>query len=164
MHILCLPYTTNNTGQMAEITRSVTGALNTAHDLSEKLMTQPLGSLESQCGLTNAAATAVKEGAVVLHNATHALNGAWIGIQGLLECRTFNPIYTTFVHNAICVDGVGGLTWLFTSSFFLVMFAMIMLMFRAALYPAKRPAARAGFPASTRTNSGLSASLMGKST
>ena len=148
---------------MAEITTSVTEALNTAHDLSEKLMTQPLGSLQSECGLTNAAATAVQEGAVVLHNATHALNGAWIGIQGLLECRTFNPIYTTFVHNAICVDGVGGLTWLFTSSFFLVMFAMIMLMFRAALYPAKRPVARAGFPASTRTNSGLSASLLGKS-
>ena len=148
---------------MAEITRSVTEALNTAHDLSEIIMTQPLDSLESQCGLTSAAGTAVKEGAVVLHNATHALNGAWIGIQGLLECKTFNPIYSTFVHNAICVDGVGGLTWLFTSSFFLVMFAMIMLMFRAALYPAKRPAARAGFPASTRINSGLSASLLGKS-
>jgi len=99
-----------------------------------------LQDLETQCMLSSTLATSIHEGAKLLHAASYSLNSAWIGVQDIIQCKTFNPIYSTFVHSALCLDGVGGLTWLFSTSIFLVVFAMIMIMFRAALYPVKRPA------------------------
>jgi len=125
------------------------------HDVSEILMNQSPVRLEDQCGLSSAAASALQGGAGLVHNATHVVNKAWIDTRHLIECKTFNPIYTTFIHDAVCKDGVDGLTWLFSSSFFLAIFAMTMIMFRAALKPAKRPPSLDGL--------GLSESLLSKS-
>jgi len=144
------------TGQIDSITTDIDDVVGTVHDLSEFVMSQSLDGLESQCGLTQSAATALQGGAGLLHNASHTVNSAWIDVRHFIECKTFNPIYTTFVHDAICVDGVDGLSWLFSTSMFLAVFAMIMITFRAALYPVKRPLARA-------ENSGLGTSLFSKS-
>ena len=38
---------------------------------------------------------------------------------------------------AMCIEGVGGLTWIFSTALVLSIFSMIMIMFRAALYPVK---------------------------
>lgn len=130
--------------------------VETVHDLSETILNLSPQSLESQCGLDSAAATALQGGAGLLHNATHLINRAWIETRHLVECKTFNPIYTTFVHDAVCQDGVDGLTWLFSSSMFLAMFAMLMIMFRAALHPVKRPP-------TLSESLGLNASLLSKS-
>ena len=62
-----------------------------------------LPALESECGLDSAGASALQGGAELMHEATHAVNRAMIGVRTVLECKTFNPIYTTFVHDGECV-------------------------------------------------------------
>jgi len=128
--------------QFVDVSNQITDVLNTVNILSENLIDTDIGSLESQCGLDKAAASALQGGAELLQNTAHVLNNSWIQVRQLLECKTFNPIYTTFVHDAVCVQGVEGLTWLFSTSLFLTLFAMMMIMFRAALYPVKRPSER----------------------
>ena len=71
--------------------------------------------------------------------ATHVLNRAIVGLRKVLACETFNPIYTTFVHQAFCVQGVTGLTYIFSTTLVISIFSMVMIMFRAALYPIKEP-------------------------
>jgi len=126
------------------------------HDFSEIIGAMSLGTLETECGLGLSAATALEGGSELLHEATHSISRGWIELRHMLECKTFNPIYTTFAHDAICVEGVDGLTWLFSTSFAMFLFAMIMIMFRAGLYPVKRPPAQA-------ENSGVATSLLSKS-
>ena len=116
--------------------------LNELHSMTLLLMNQSVDTLESQCGLTETQATDLQRGAELLHNSSHVLNSDWIDVRNIMECKVFNPIYTVIVHDAICVDGVGGLQWLFPTCLLLAIFAMLMLTFRAALYPVKRPLKR----------------------
>lgn len=135
-----------NLGEIADLTDKITQAVNAVYTFSGEVMNMNLQDLETQCMLSSTLATSIHEGAKLLHAASYSLNSAWIGVQDIIQCKTFNPIYSTFVHNALCLDGVGGLTWLFSTSIFLVVFAMIMIMFRAALYPIKRPASPVMYP------------------
>lgn len=45
----------------------------------------------------------------------------------------------TFVHQAFCVQGVSGLTYIFSTTMVIAIFSMVMIMFRAAMYPIKEP-------------------------
>ena len=154
-----------------DISGEIRDVIVTVHSLSESLMGASLPELEKQCGLDMAAASALQGGAELLHEVAHGVNKDFIQIRHILECKSFNPIYTTFVHDgepsatflffycfifihllwllacififnllgaAVCVEAVGGLTWLYTTSFSLAMFSMMMITFRAALYPVKR--------------------------
>mmetsp|Transcript_24741 Transcript_24741/g.45497 ORF Transcript_24741/g.45497 Transcript_24741/m.45497 type:complete len:575 (+) Transcript_24741:159-1883(+) len=142
--------------QIEAISTQIGDTLDTVHDFSEIIGAMSLGTLETECGLGLSAATALEGGSELLHEATHSISRGWIELRHMLECKTFNPIYTTFAHDAICVEGVDGLTWLFSTSFAMFLFAMIMIMFRAGLYPVKRPPAQA-------ENSGVATSLLSKS-
>ena len=109
-------------------------------------MTDALGqtsveSLTLLCGLTVEQATALKDLVAVAHEATHVINRGAVGLRDLLACDTFNPIYSTFVHKAFCVQGVGGLTYIFSTTLIISIFSMIMIMLRAALYSVKEPPA-----------------------
>lgn len=117
-------------------------AVGTVHDVSEAMMGMSIPTLQGECGLDKAAATALEGGAELLHNGTHLLNKGWIEVRTLLECKTFNPVYTTLVHDAFCIDAVDGLTWLYSSAFAMFIFSMLMIMFRAGLYPVNHPSAK----------------------
>lgn len=123
---------------VGDISGEIRDVIVTVHSLSESLMGASLPELEKQCGLDMAAASALQGGAELLHGIAHEVNKDFIQIRHILECKSFNPIYTTFVHDAVCVEAVGGLTWLYTTSFSLAIFSMMMITFRAALYPVKR--------------------------
>jgi hypothetical protein len=43
------------------------------------------------------------------------------------------------VHQAFCVQGVSGLTYIFSTTMVIAIFSMVMIMFRAAMYPIKEP-------------------------
>ncbi len=60
-----------------------------------------------------------------------------IMLFSIFGAESFNPIYNTFVHEAVCVQGVSGLTWIFATTLTMAIFSMIMLMFRAAMYPVR---------------------------
>ena len=70
-----------------------------ANQFSETIMGMSLSRLENICGLDEAAAKALQSGAEMINKTTLMLNDAFIGLRGILECRTFNSIYTTFVHD-----------------------------------------------------------------
>jgi len=107
--------------------------------MTDSLRKMPVVTLQLMCGFTKSEASDLHEGLELMYNATHSLNKDVIDAQVLIECRTFNPIYTTLMYDAVCTDGVDGLSWIFSTSLFLVVFAMFLIMFRAALYPVKTP-------------------------
>lgn len=43
------------------------------------------------------------------------------------------------MHQAFCVQGVSGLTYIFSTTIVIAIFSMVMIMFRAAMYPIKEP-------------------------
>jgi hypothetical protein len=131
-----------NDAELANTTVKINEMLNELQSMTMLIMNQPIDTLESQCGLTESQATDLQRGAELLHNSSQALSNDWTDVRDIMECKTFNPIYTVIVHEAICVDGVEGLDWLFPTCLLLAIFAMLMLTFRAALYPVKRPPKR----------------------
>lgn len=110
--------------------------MNTVTDIMKKM---PTSTLSLACGFTDAEATTLHEGFGLMHNLTNFLNQDVIDARKLLECEAFNPIHTKLMYDALCTEGVDGLTWIFSSSLLLVVFAMLFMMFRAALYPVKTP-------------------------
>ena len=80
----------------------------------------------------------INELASVLHGQLHVLVGAVVGIAYVLQCSSMNPIYTTAVHEAACVNGVSGLAWLFWTQITLAVTCMVMITLRAAWYGAPK--------------------------
>ena len=76
----------------------------------------------------------INELASVLHQQLHVLVGALVGIANVLQCSSMNPIYTTAIHKATCVNGVGGLAWLFWTQITIAVACMVMITLRAAWY------------------------------
>jgi len=103
--------------ELASVAAEIMKYVHAAHHLSETVLQSNTTALENECGLSNAGVSVLQDGAALLHNATHFVNNAWIDTRHLLECSTFNPMYTTFVYDAICDEGVNGLTWLFRPPF-----------------------------------------------
>ncbi len=75
--------------------------VNSAHALTGILSNQTLVEIENVCGMGEEAATALQAGASLVHNATHVVSTALVRLEDILSCRTFNPIYTTFVHDGM---------------------------------------------------------------
>lgn len=113
-----------------------------AHDLLQLMNDLPIERIGIICGLTIPQAQALKSLVDLGHDTTHVINRGAVGLRDVLACETFNPIYTTFVHEAFCVEGVSGLKYIFSTTLFISIFSMVMIMFRAALYPIKESAAK----------------------
>eukprot|EP00581_Thalassiosira_minuscula_P014757 CAMPEP_0183720662 /NCGR_PEP_ID=MMETSP0737-20130205/13202_1 /TAXON_ID=385413 /ORGANISM="Thalassiosira miniscula, Strain CCMP1093" /LENGTH=593 /DNA_ID=CAMNT_0025950555 /DNA_START=49 /DNA_END=1830 /DNA_ORIENTATION=- len=129
-----------------EVMEQVKVVLYFAHKLTELTENLPIEAIAIACGLGTADARALQALISLLHEGTHVLNRAIVGLRTLLACETFNPIYTTFVHDALCAEGVTGITYIFSSALVIAIFSMVMVMLRAALYPIKehhaKPASR----------------------
>ncbi|KAL9178595.1 hypothetical protein ACHAXT_001933 [Thalassiosira profunda] len=122
--------------------KTVIGFSHQMIDVVGKLSVQQLAAI---CNLTDQEAQAVKSLVELAHDTTHVLNRSVVGLRDVLQCSTFNPIYTTFVHDALCTQGVSGMTYIFSTTLVVAIFSMMMITFRAALYPIKEPD---GVPAS----------------
>jgi len=126
-----------------QIATQVQLVMTNAHSLFESLGTQTIATIEAVCGFSNRQAMALQNIVVLGHDTIHVLNSAMVGLRDVLSCETFNPIYTTFVHKAFCAQGVSGLTYIFSTTIVMAIFSMVMIMFRAALYPIKEPSVKA---------------------
>lgn len=123
------------TSDIMDLVGAVKGMVDNAHALIETVGDMNLDRLGETCGLTAAQAAAFNSLVTLAHDATHVVNRSMIGLREVLECETFNPIYQTFVHNAFCVDGVSGLSIIFSTTLAMAIFSMMMITFRAALHP-----------------------------
>lgn len=124
--------------QMAILLENV---LSYSHELFSLLAGLSVDSIAQICGLSTEDATTLKALTVFLHQTTHFLNRVFTGLRDFLRCENFNSIYTTFVHQALCVEGVSGLAYIFIASLVVATFSMVMIMLRAALYPIKEATA-----------------------
>ena len=124
-------------GEVLAIAQQVQEVLNYAHSLTDSLGELDLERLVVLCGLTTQQAQAVSSLVDLAHSSIHVLNGSLVGLREVLDCSTFNPIYTTFVHQAFCVQGVSGLSYIFGTTMVIAIFSMVMVMLRAAIYPIK---------------------------
>lgn len=110
-------------------------AVNAVHSFLEygqndNAFTEVLNSICSNSG------DRINELASVLHQQLHVLVGAIVGIANVLQCSSMNPIYTTAIHKATCVNGVGGLAWLFWTQITIAVACMMMITLRASWYGA----------------------------
>ncbi len=124
--------------QMAILLNNV---LTYSHELFTLLADLSVDTIAQVCGLSTEDATTLKALAEFIHKTTHMLNRVFVGLRDLLRCENFNSIYTTFVHQAFCVEGVSGLAYIFIASLVVAIFSMVMIMLRAALYPIKEATA-----------------------
>ena len=139
---------------MEDITKLTTMAktmLATATDVAGKVSQMSVDDLGTDCGLDKAGANALQKGAQLVYEVSQALEKSLSSFKGIVSCQNINPIYTSLVYDATCTEAINGFSWLYGSCFALCIFAMIMITFRAALYPVKRP---------ERDQTGLSSPLL----
>jgi len=139
---------------MDDLTKLITMVktmLATANELAAKVASQGVDDLATGCGLDKAGAAALQKGAQVICEVSQALETLLGNFKGIVSCQNINPIYTSLVYDATCTEAVSGFTWLYGTCFALCICAMIMITFRAALYPIKR---------SERDRTGLNAPLL----
>merc|ERR1712176_1472729 len=74
-----------------------------AHSLVELVGDMDVMQLGRTCGITTDMATALGVFVALAHDTTHAVNRGIVGLREVLDCGTFNPIYTTLVHDAFCL-------------------------------------------------------------
>ncbi len=105
------------------------------HELTSVLSDLPIESIQLICDLTLEQATVLKQTTTSGHTISHLLDRTLVGLREGIFCGTINPIYTTFVHEAFCKQGVAGMSWIFFTTLFVAIFSMMMITTRAALYP-----------------------------
>lgn len=63
----------------------------------------------------------------------HGVYDVLLEVRDLMQCSNFNPIYTVTTYDAVCNSGVGGVSWLFFTSFSMAFFSMMMVTLRVAI-------------------------------
>ena len=63
----------------------------------------------------------------------HGVYDIIVEIRQVMQCQNFNPIYTSTTYDAVCLSGVGGLSWVFFTSLSMAIFSMIMVTLRIAI-------------------------------
>jgi hypothetical protein len=120
---------------MTQISTEIAAVMTMAHQLIPLIADLPVESIAQLCNVSIKQATTLKGITALGHTIIHALNQSFVGLRQVLSCSTMNPIYTIFVHQALCEEAVAGMSWIFFTTLFLAIFSMLLLMFRAALYP-----------------------------
>lgn len=109
--------------------------MTVTHELTSVLSDLPVEAVASLCELTLEQATILKQITTLGHTITHVLDRTFVELREVISCETMNPVYTTFVHQALCTQAVTGMSWIFYTTLFIGIFSMVLLMTRAALYP-----------------------------
>eukprot|EP00562_Extubocellulus_spinifer_P035427 CAMPEP_0178700600 /NCGR_PEP_ID=MMETSP0699-20121125/11770_1 /TAXON_ID=265572 /ORGANISM="Extubocellulus spinifer, Strain CCMP396" /LENGTH=606 /DNA_ID=CAMNT_0020346965 /DNA_START=159 /DNA_END=1979 /DNA_ORIENTATION=- len=112
-------------------------AVNTVHSFLEYGSTENelTDILNTICG---GSADSVNELASIFHGQLHILYGTLVGVARVFQCESFNPIYSTTVHQGLCTDGVDGLAWIFSTQFAIAICCMIMVTLRASWYEVEK--------------------------
>jgi len=64
----------------------------------------------------------------------HSVYDILIEVRELMQCQNFNPIYTATAYDAVCLSGVGGLSWIFFTSLTMAFSSMTMVTLRVAIH------------------------------
>lgn len=78
----------------------------------------------------------------LVHAELHGVGRLFNGIMQLMQCSTFNPLYSTAAYQALCINGVDGLNWMFGTQLAVAICAMTMITLRAARHEGEEIQAR----------------------
>jgi len=79
--------------ELSDVAKTV---VESAHGLTSAFGETSVQALAAICGLTIKQATALRGLINVGHDTTHLINRGVIGLRSLLQCETFNPIYSKY--------------------------------------------------------------------
>lgn len=68
----------------------------------------------------------------LVHTELHGIKEMFAGLMDLMSCSTFNPLYSSAAYDALCINGVDGLNWMFGTQLAVAICAMIMITLRSA--------------------------------
>ncbi len=120
---------------IVEASSELNTVMTLTHELTTVLSDVPIESILVLCDLTVEQATVLKQITTLGHTIVHLLDRTFVGLREVISCGTMNPVYTTFVHEALCTQAVAGMSWIFYTTLFIAIFSMVLIMTRAALYP-----------------------------
>jgi len=91
----------------------------------------------SDVSLANDVCTPVGVGLIgslsrIVHTELHGIEELFGGLIDLMSCSTFNPLYSSAAYDALCINGVDGLNWMFGTQLAVAICAMIMITLRSA--------------------------------
>ena len=109
--------------------------MTVTHELTALLADLPVESILLLCDLTREQAEVLKGITTLGHSIIHLLDRTMVGLREVISCGSIVPIYETFVHQAFCNQAVAGMSWIFSTTLFIAIFSMVLIMTRAALYP-----------------------------
>lgn len=91
-----------------------------------------LVAIQSLCSAEGTAFTSLNTTGALLHDRLHIVWKAFISLYEILSCKTMNPLYAGIAQEAMCVNGINGLVWIFSTQLAIAVCCMIMVTLRAA--------------------------------
>lgn len=114
---------------ISESAEKVMTALGSVHNFTEYW-----GSDESVAidVCTPVGAGLIKSLSSLVHTELHGVEELFSGLIDLMSCSTFNPLYSSAAYDALCINGVDGLNWMFGTQLAVAICAMVMITLRSA--------------------------------
>jgi len=114
---------------ISENAEKVATAIGAVHNFTEYW-----GSDESVANdvCTPAGAGLIQSLSRIVHTELHGIGELFSGLIDLMSCSTFNPLYSAATYDALCINGVNGLNWMFGTQLAVAICAMIMITLRSA--------------------------------
>lgn len=110
----------------------LTTARTTLNGMAQAIVDVTPENMSQQCGVDY---SAVLQLITELQAHTTILSDTAQRSLELLSCRNVVPLYTNAAYVAMCQQNITAATWIFSCSFIMSFFGMIMIMFRGAYYP-----------------------------
>mmetsp|Transcript_19820 Transcript_19820/g.29381 ORF Transcript_19820/g.29381 Transcript_19820/m.29381 type:complete len:991 (-) Transcript_19820:75-3047(-) len=117
--------------KLETLSNAISHTGNFLHSQISNLVSNTKDFLAERCGETGPSdlVSALELTDVAMHGVYDIL----LEVRQLMQCQHFNPIYTSTTYDAVCISGVGGLSWVFFTSLAMGIFSMTMVTMRIAI-------------------------------
>mmetsp|Transcript_10501 Transcript_10501/g.19140 ORF Transcript_10501/g.19140 Transcript_10501/m.19140 type:complete len:690 (-) Transcript_10501:177-2246(-) len=105
----------------------------TVSNIAERVANANITLLHEVCG-PDSDPDMLSGAAVLVAASICNLATALFEIREYFSCDNWYPVYATVMYNSVCYDGNQGFSWIATTQFFIVLFAMLMLTLRVGFY------------------------------
>lgn len=113
-----------------QIMETVVGAV---HDFIVFMTSdEALVAIQTLCQSSGDAFGSLNRTGTLLHGRLHIVWSALISVYEILSCQTMNPLYVGVAQQGMCVNGINGLVWIFSTQLTIAICCMIMVTLRAA--------------------------------
>eukprot|EP00978_Attheya_sp_CCMP212_P018742 scaffold51798_cov57-Attheya_sp.AAC.1 len=105
----------------------------TVSNIAERVANANITLLHDVCG-PDSDPDILSGAAILLAASICNLATALFEIRVYFSCDNWHPVYATVLYDSVCYNGNQGFSWIATTQFFIVLFAMLMLTLRVGFY------------------------------